>query len=127
MIVGIAVLEIFAAGFAQIFGLSGTTEDLYISATQIISVSLIFAGINISLQGAFQGLNAGKETLLISIMRQLIFVLPFAFLFSVIAKNNSNYMWTVWTTFIISESLSCIFAAAFMKKIYKNKVQKLND
>ena len=127
MIVGIAVLEIFVARFAQIFGLSGTTEDLYISATQIISVSLIFAGINISLQGTFQGLNAGKETLLISIMRQLIFVLPFAFLFSVIAKNNSNYMWTVWTTFIISESLSCIFAAAFMKKIYKNKVQKLND
>ncbi len=127
MIAGIAVLEIFAAPFAEIFGLSGTTEELYISAIQIISVSLIFAGVNVSLQGAFQGLNAGKETLLISIMRQLIFVLPFAFLFSLIAKNDSNYMWTVWTTFILSEGLSCIFAVVFMKKIYKNTVQKLNN
>ncbi len=127
MIAGIAVLEIFAAPFAEIFGLSGATEELYISAIQIISVSLIFAGVNVSLQGAFQGLNAGKETLLISIMRQLIFVLPFAFLFSLIAKNDSNYMWTVWTTFILSEGLPCIFAVVFMKKIYKNTVQKLNN
>lgn len=127
MIAGIIVLEIFASPFAALFGLSGTTEELYISAIQIISISLIFAGANIALQGAFQGLNAGKETLFISIMRQLIFVLPFAFLFSVIAKNNANYLWTVWTTFIISEGLSCIFAVVFMRKIYKAKIQKLNN
>lgn len=53
MIVGLMVLEIFATPFSRIFGLSGETETLCISAMRIISVSFIFAGANVAFQGIF--------------------------------------------------------------------------
>lgn len=127
MAAGIIILEICAYPLASIFGLSGTTEELFISAIRIISISLLFAGVNVSLQGAFQGLNAGKETLIVSIMRQLLFILPFAILFAMLAMNNSALSWTVWLTFIISEALTSVFAALFMKSVYKKKIKRIKD
>lgn len=118
ILVGIAVLEIFAHPLAGVFGLSGETEQIYISAIQIISFSLFFAGVNIALQGAFQGLGCGAQTLVISIMRQLLFVFPPAIVFSKLAVVNDSLSWTVWTTFLISERLSCVFSVIFMKNIY---------
>lgn len=122
MVFGFCVLEIFATPFAAVFKLSGETEIQYISAIRIISVGLLFAGVNISLQGAFQGLEAGIETLAISFMRQLVFVIPPALIFAHLASCNESLSWTVWLTFIISEGLSCLFAIIFMKRIYASKI-----
>ena len=125
MLAGLAALEIFTVPFAALFGLSGSTEQIFVSAVRIISVSLIFAGLNISLQGAFQGLTAGRETLLISLMRQLVFVLPVAFLLSLLGKTNAHYWFLMWFTFLFSEGVSAIFALVFMKNIYRRKVSVL--
>ena len=76
MVLGLAVLEIFAAPFAHLFGLSGQTEGLCISAIRIISISFLFAGANIAFQGIFQALESGLESLVISVCRQILFVLP---------------------------------------------------
>ena len=54
MALGTLVLEVFAQPFSGVFGLSGTTEALCISAMRVISISFVFAGINIALQGIFQ-------------------------------------------------------------------------
>lgn len=125
MITGLLLLEIFANPFASLFGLSGATEALYVSAIRIISVSLLFAGVNISLQGAFQGLNAGTETLILSVLRQLVFVLPIAFCFSLLAKYHPAYAWTVWVTFLLSEGLSSLFAFGFIKRLSRSKIEKM--
>lgn len=122
MLAGVCLLEIFAHPLAAVFKLSGETEIMYISAIRIISVSLLFAGVNISLQGAFQGLEAGVQTLAISVMRQLLFVIPPALIFAHIAASDAALSWTVWLTFIISEGLSCVFALIFMRGIYKTKI-----
>ena len=76
-----------------LFGLSGTTQDLCIGAMRIVSVSFIFAGINIALQGVFQALESGMESLIISLCHQLLFVLPIAFIFSLLARQSMDYMW----------------------------------
>ena len=55
MIVGLIVLEIFATPFSRVFGLSGETENLCISAMRVISVSFIFAGANVSISRNFSG------------------------------------------------------------------------
>lgn len=127
MFVGLVLLEVFAQPFATIFGLSGETQSLCVQAMRIVSLSFLFAGANIAYQGIFQALNAGVESLIISVCRQFLFVLPVAWGFSILAKQDAGYMWLVWSTFLIAELLTVIIAALFMKKINRHTVCQLQD
>lgn len=115
MLIGFVFLEIFAGALSSAFGLSGETNEICISAIRIISISLIFAGLNVAFQGIFQALEGGMQSLVISVCRQLIFVLPVAYLFVRIFNSAS----AVWFTFIIAEVLSFVIGCFFMKKILK--------
>lgn len=84
MMLGLLIIELFAAPFSAIFGLSGETQTICIQAMRIISLSFIFAGINIAYQGIFQALDGGLESFIISVLRQFILVLPVAFGFSLL-------------------------------------------
>lgn len=124
MIVGLIGLEIFAEPLAAIFGLSGDTASLCISAIRVISISYLFAGANIAFQGIFQALDGGLESLVISVLRQFVFVVPVAWGFSKLVISGSP-IWVVWITFLIAEGLSVAIACLFMRKIYKNEILKL--
>jgi len=126
MAVGFAGLEIFASPLAKIFGLSGETQKLCISAIRIISVSFVFAGLNIAYQGIFQALESGIESLIISVMRQFLLVLPVAWAFSRIALRNTDSYWLIWLTFPIAETVSALTAFLFMRRINKIKVNTIN-
>ncbi len=125
MLAGVILIEAFAVPFAGLFGLSGQTEKICISAMRIVSLSFLFAGANIAFQGVFQALDSGLESLVISVCRQFIFVIPIAFVFSVIVINMPSIMWIIWLTFIIAEGISCAFASLFMKRINRNKISVL--
>lgn len=127
MLIGLLIIEVFAVPFSALFGLSGETQNICISAMRIISLSFIFAGINIAYQGIFQALNAGLESLIISILRQFLFVLPVAYGFSLLARQSNDMLWTVWFTFILAEGLSCAIATLFMKKINRSVIAELED
>ncbi|MGN0342355.1 MAG: MATE family efflux transporter [Roseburia sp.] len=127
MLLGMLVLEIFATPFAKVFGLSGVTEDLCISAMRIISLSFLFAGANVAFQGIFQALDSGLESLIISVFRQFLFVLPVAWLLSLPSRSNPDLIWLVWFTFPFAEIVSMLFAILFMKRIQKNKINPLSN
>ncbi len=121
MLLGTAVLEVFASPFAAMFGLSGETQQLCISAMRIISVSFVFAGTNVAFQGVFQALDGGMESLIVSICRQVVFIFPFVLLFAAMAKENMSLSFTVWTAFPIAEILSAVVAVVLFLRIRKNK------
>ncbi len=125
MLIGLAAIEIFALPFSGVFGLSGETRRLCISAMRIVSISFIFAGANIAFQGVFQALDGGLESLIVSLCRQLIFIFPLAWLFASMAKANPAFTWTVWTTFPIAELISAVIALLLFNRIYK-RVNKGN-
>ncbi len=126
MFVGLIGIEIFANPFASVFGLSGETQKLCINAMHVISISFVFAGANIAYQGVFQALDSGIESLIISICRQFLFVIPVAWGFAKVVNNTSiDNIWMVWTTFPIAEVITVIMAYVFMKKISKNKIKVL--
>lgn len=125
MAAGMLLLEIFAVPFSAIFGLSGETQRLCISAMRIISLSFVFAGANVAFQGIFQALDSGLESLIISVCRQFLFVLPVAYGFAAIAIRNESRIWMVWLTFLIAEAVSMLFACGFMKKIARKKIHVL--
>ena len=67
------------------------------------------------------------ESLIISILRQLVFVLPVAWGFSQLAIKSMDYAWTIWLTFIIAELVSAVIACVFMGRIYNKKINVLED
>lgn len=124
MLAGTVVVEIFAKPFAEVFSLSGETESVFISAMHIITISFIFAGINIALQGVFQALNRGVESLVVSLGRQLVFVLPVAWAFAqLVLKTQANH-WIIWTTFPIAEMVTLIISCLLMKRINRKIIMK---
>lgn len=127
MFLGFLGLEIFAGPFANIFGLSGETKALCVSAMRIISISYMFAGANIAFQGVFQALDSGLESLIISVCRQFLFVIPVAYIFAKIVLSGATGTSLVWTTFIIAEVLSVIVSVFFMKNVYKNKIMTIES
>ena len=123
MAAGTLLLEVFASPFAGLFGLSGTTRAMFISAMRIISVSFVFAGANVAYQGIFQALESGLESLIVSVCRQVAFVLPVAWGLSLPARENPDRLWLVWLTFLIAEGISCLISVLFMRRIRGRKLE----
>ena len=122
---GLILVEILAIPFSNVFGLSGITQQYCISAMRIVSISFIFAGMNITYQGIFQALNGGIQSLIVSVCRHFIFVIPIAWIFSLIAKHSLDLSWLIWTTFIIAETISVIIAHILMKRLYNKEVDNI--
>lgn len=122
MFIGFVGLELLAAPFAGIFGLSGETKKLCVLAMRVISFSYVFAGANIAFQGVFQALDSGMESLVISVCRQFLFVIPVAYGFSEIVLSGAAGIWLVWLTFPIAEILSVLVAVLFMRRVEKRKI-----
>lgn len=119
MLAGTVALEAFAEPFSAVFGLSGVTNDLCISAMRVISICFVFAGANIAFQGIFQALGDGISSLVISICRQLLFVFPFAALFAAMAGGEPENAWLVWLTFPIAELLTAAAAVMLYLRLKK--------
>ena len=113
MVIGVAISEIF-------------TGDFFIGAMRIISISFIFAGINVAYQGIYQALDGGMESLVISLLRQLIIILPLAGIFSYFVRGGHIVVSLIWWAFPITEVTACIVGYLFFKRINKNKVESLN-
>ena len=124
MILGILITEIFSGAFASLFN-AGQSREYFISAIRIISISFIFAGINVAYQGIYQALGNGLESLIISLLRQLVIILPLAGIFSVFVKNGQMGVSLIWWAFPITELLSCLVGYVFLKRIQRNKVDKI--
>ena len=65
MVIGTAITEIFPGAFASLFN-AGQSREYFIGAMRIISISFLFAGINVAYQGIYQALESGAESLVIS-------------------------------------------------------------
>ena len=124
MILGVLITEIFPNAFASLFN-AGQSRAYFIGAMRIISISFVFAGINVAYQGIYQALNGGLESLVISLLRQLVIILPLAAIFAVFVRNGQMGVSLIWWAFPITEFFSCLAGYVFLKKIQRNKVEKL--
>ena len=126
MILGIAITEIFPGGFATLFN-AGQSRTYFIGAMRIISVSFLFAGINVAYQGIYQALDGGVESLVISLLRQFIIILPLAGIFSMFVRNGQMGVSLIWWAFPIAELISIIMTILFMFRIFRTIVNKIGE
>lgn len=124
MIFETLITEGFPGAFATLFN-AGQSREAFIGAMRVISVSFIFAGINVAYQGIYQALESGIESLVISLLRQLLLILPLAGIFSVFVRNGQAGVTLLWWAFPITEVLACLVGYGFLKKIQKKKVERL--
>ena len=121
MVAGTLITELFPNFFATLFN-AGQSRIYFISAVRIISISFVFAGINIAFQGVYQALNGGMESLAVSLLRQAILILPLAWGFSKLVIQYDMDVSLIWYAFVITEVLSCVVGWVFLRRIEKKKM-----
>jgi len=116
------LFQVFAAPISDLFGLSlpeqsadGIRKEDILStcetAMHIATLGYIFMSISVSVQGILQGFCNIYKPIIISLLRLIVFVVPFAVLFCM-----SKYVTTVfWLTFVIAEVLTAGVALIFLK------------
>ena len=120
MFVGFLVMQIFPA---QLFGLFDASADMLtigIPALRVISISFLFAGFCIIAGSTFQALGNGMLSMIISIARQLVVLLPVAYLLSLTGKLN-----LIWLSFPIAELVSMALSAFFLYRMYHKVIKPL--
>lgn len=119
MLIGTIGLEIFAEPLISLFNLSGETEKLCVLATRIIAAGFLFAGGNIALQGVFQAIGKGISSLIVSLLRLLVVVLPLAYWFTTF--DNAKTM--IWFAFPIAEAIALLVAVLLMISGFKKAMK----
>ena len=120
MLIGLAVVQLIPDKLLMIFSASDTMLSLGIPALRIISLSFLFAGFSIVCSSMFQALGHGMLSLWISVFRQLVVLLPVAFVF---AKLGGLHV--VWFSFPIAEVFAIIFSAVCLGYVYRKEILPL--
>ena len=115
MLLGLATAEIIPARLLLLFNASEQMLGIGVPALRILSLSYVFAGISIVGSGVFQGLGKGKYSLVLSVVRQLVVLIPMAYLLS-LTKNLT----AVWFAFPIAEIAAFVMALFFLRRVMKN-------
>ena len=117
MLCGFAVFQLMPDKLLMIFSASDTMLSIGIPALRIISISFLFAGCSIVCTSLFQALGHGMLSLWISVFRQLVVLLPVAFIFARIGGLH-----TVWFAFPIAEAFAIIFSGVCLVHVYRKEI-----
>lgn len=122
MIVGMSIFNIFPKELLLIFNATEEVLEIGIPALRIISLSFLLAGFCIVVGSVFQALENGLLSMLISVCRQLLVLLPCAYLLAQIGNLN-----IVWFAFPIAEIISLLLSSIGMLYIYRLKIKPLKN
>ncbi len=118
MLIGVALLQIFASPIVSMFSLSEDSMRLCIISMRIITFGFVFVGANVLLQGVCQALGNGLYSLIVSAFRMVIIVLPLAWFLSTLAHAEN----LVWIAFPVAEASAFIAAVLLTRRIYRKRV-----
>lgn len=119
---GLLAFELIPDVLLNIFHPSADFLSMGCSALRIIGLCLPVASICIALGASFQALGNGIYSTIVSLCRQLLVLLPAAYLLSLTGQVNN-----VWWSFPIAEIASLTFTLIFFTKIYRDKLKPLFD
>jgi len=120
MMVGLAVFELIPGLLLKLFDASDEMLKIGIPALRIICLSFPIAGACIAMGSVFQAFARSIYSLIISVGRQLVVLIPVAFLLSKLGNIN-----LVWLAFPIAEVVSGILSLTFFRKLYKEIIEPM--
>ncbi|MBP1558529.1 MAG: MATE family efflux transporter [Oscillospiraceae bacterium] len=113
---------IFMAGspvLLSFFNPSEAMRQIGIPALRIMALCFMPAAVGIMLSTFYQGIGLGVNSLVLSMMRQLIIILPLAWVFSKITLG------LVWWAFPIAEAVALLFNVILLKWVWSKRISPL--
>lgn len=120
MFIGFLIFTFLPEQLLHMFDASEDMLKIGCSALRTISLSFVFAGYCIMITSVFQAFGNGIYSMFTSITRQLIVLLPVAYLLSFTKNVNM-----IWYSFPIAEISSLILCTLFMIKIYNKHIRNM--
>lgn len=111
MLIGFAIFQSIPDKLLLMFNASAEMLQIGEPALRLISFSFLLAGFNIICSSVFQALGNGVYSLIISIIRQLVVLVPVAFLLS-----QMGVLDRIWLAFPIAEVAASLLCVFFLKK-----------
>lgn len=120
MLIGLGVAELFPAWLLGIFNASEEMLTIGVPALRIICICFVFAGFGIVAGSVFQALGHGMLSMTVSIVRQLVVLLPVAWLLSLTGRLE-----LVWLAFPLSELFSVVLCVFFTRRIVRTVLEPM--
>lgn len=122
MLIGFIAFHVIPRPLLSMFSASEQMMALGVPALKILSWSYLLAGLCIISSSVFQALGNGVYSLLVSFGRQLVVLLPAAYLLSLTGNVDM-----VWWSFPIAEVASVLLSALFMLRINKKILKPMEQ
>ncbi|MBD8941355.1 MAG: MATE family efflux transporter [Clostridiales bacterium] len=111
MVIGTILCLIIPDKLIGLFTNKANTIEIGKTALRIISLGFIVSSVPVAVSGALEGLGKGKESLVISILRYIVIMIPLAFFISRIVGATG-----VWHAFWITEVFMAVISGVICKK-----------
>lgn len=121
MILGTVVFELFPKELLYLFDAKENMLSIGIPALRIISISFVFAGISIVLCSVFQALGHANQSLLITLLRQLVILIPLTW---ILVRNFGLDIG--WISFPITEIICTVLSIGMLINIKRKTIMKIN-
>ena len=119
MAVGTILLLLIPGPLLGLFGADQAVLDSGIPALRWIAAGLIFSGLSTVLCAVFQALGAAMTSLVISLLRQVVLILPAAYLLGLVQVR------LIWAAFPLAEVLACLAALVLFRRIQRKRLSEL--
>lgn len=126
MLLGMSIFLSIPGTLLKIFDATDTLLTVGVPALRIISLSFCMAGASIALTSAFQALGKSLYSMIISIIRQLVFLVPLAYILARYGAGIGNND-LVWWSYPIAEIAALTVSLLFFRHMYKTLIAKLPE
>ena len=122
LVIVAAVFLIVPGALLKIFSASDNMLSMGIPALRTMGLTFFICGICICAGSVFQALGNAVYSLIVSVMRQLVVLIPVAWLMSLTGNLE-----LVWLSFPFAEVMSLIVSLFFLRRIFKKKISPLSE
>ncbi|MFQ9924933.1 MAG: MATE family efflux transporter [Beduini sp.] len=120
MVAGMLLFQFFPKELLYLFNAEEEMLSIGIPALRTISYSFVFAGISMILCAIFQALDHGMKSLVITLLRQMIILIPSAYVLAMTFGLNIS-----WWAFPITEIICSCISLLFLKIVKTSTIEKL--
>lgn len=122
MLLGTLAFQVFPVQMLKLFQASDEMLEIGVPALRIISLCFASAAVGITFSSVFQAIGNGMLSLIMSVTRQLVLILPVAWLL-----GHFFGLHAIWYSFLIAEMGSLFMSIFFYRHAYRKQIAPLSE
>lgn len=120
MLVGTIVFQLFPTQLLYLFDAKEEMLSIGIPALRIISISFLFSGVSLVLCSVFQAIDHGIKSLIVTLLRQMVLLVPMAFVLAQAFGLDVS-----WWAFPITEAICCMMSLFFLTVVKEKTIRPM--